>query len=172
VRAPRERTWRALRTADLGRSHLVHALLAVRALPAALTGRRDARGPRPGVLTLDDLLRSGFVLLAERPAEEIVFGIVGKFWQPAGGVREVDAAGFRDLEEPGWAKAAWSFSVADAGPGATRLATETRVRCTDAASRRRFRAYWLVVRPFSGVIRRSILRAVRDEAERGGAIAR
>jgi hypothetical protein len=172
VRAPRERTWRALRTADLGRSHVVHALLAVRAVPAALSGCRDVTGPRPGVLTLDDLLRSGFVLLAERPAEEIVFGIVGKFWQASGGVRAVDAAEFRAFEEPGWAKAAWSFSLSDAGGGRTRLATETRVLCTDAASRRRFRAYWLFVRPFSGVIRCSILRTVRDEAERGGAIAR
>jgi hypothetical protein len=39
------------------------------------------------------------------------------------------------------------------------LHTETRVRAGDRAARRRFRLYWLVVRPFSGLIRRRWLRA-------------
>ena len=53
-----------------------------------------------------------------------------------------------------------------AAGGATRLTTETRVLCADAGSRRRFRVYWAVVRPGSGLIRRMMLRAVRREAER------
>lgn len=105
------------------------------------------------------------MLIGERPGEEIVLGLVGKFWRPTGVLRPVDAAGFRSLDEPGWAKAAWSFSLSDAGPGETRLATETRVHCTDSASRRRFRAYWLVVRPFSGLLRRDALRTIRRAAE-------
>ena len=35
-----------------------------------------------------------------------------------------------------------------------------------AASRRRFRLYWLVVRPFSGLIRKAMLDAVAREAAR------
>jgi hypothetical protein len=50
------------------------------------------------------------------------------------------------------------------GAGA-RLETETRVFLTDRSSRRRFRAYWLVVRPFSGFIRRRWLRAAKRRAE-------
>jgi hypothetical protein len=34
--------------------------------------------------------------------------------------------------------------------------------CADAAARRRLRAYWLVIKPFSGLIRRELLAAVRD----------
>lgn len=45
------------------------------------------------------------------------------------------------------------------------LSTETRVWLTDARARRRFRAYWLVVRPFSGLVRRSWLAAARRRAE-------
>lgn len=173
VRAPRERTWRALRTADLGRSHIVAALLALRALPSRLSQAEERRrsGGRPA-LTLDGLIEVGFVPLGERPGEEIVLGLVGKFWRPKGSLRAVDAAGFRALEEPGWAKAAWSFSLSDVGPGRTRLATETRVRCTDAASRRRFRAYWIFVRPFSGLLRREALRAIRHAAEESGSMSR
>jgi hypothetical protein len=47
------------------------------------------------------------------------------------------------------------------------LSTETRVLLTDARARRRFRAYWLVVRPFSGLVRRSWLRAAKHRAEAG-----
>jgi hypothetical protein len=51
-----------------------------------------------------------------------------------------------------------AFWAEPAASGST-LHTETRVRAADRATRRRFRAYWLVVRPFSGLIRRSWLRA-------------
>jgi hypothetical protein len=50
------------------------------------------------------------------------------------------------------------------GEGA-RLETETRICLTDASARRRFGAYWLVIRPFSGLIRRSWLRAAKKRAE-------
>ncbi len=36
---------------------------------------------------------------------------------------------------------------------------------TDAAARRRFRLYWLAIRPFSGLIRRLWLRAIKRRAE-------
>jgi hypothetical protein len=51
-----------------------------------------------------------------------------------------------------------------AGDGAL-LETETRIYLTDAAARRRFGAYWLMIRPFSGLIRRLWLRAAKRRAE-------
>jgi hypothetical protein len=55
----------------------------------------------------------------------------------------------------------------DRGTGATRLATETRVHALNAAARWRFRLYWLVVGPFSALIRRRWLYAARRAAEGG-----
>jgi len=55
--------------------------------------------------------------------------------------------------------------VTPESPRAATLATETRVRCLDAASRRKFGLDWRLVRPFSGWIRREALRAVADAAE-------
>ena len=46
-----------------------------------------------------------------------------------------------------------------------RLSTETRVHVSDPVSRRKFQRYWRVVRPFSGLIRMSILRAAKRRAE-------
>ena len=67
--------------------------------------------------------------------------------------------------EPGYAKMAMDLRALPDGEGA-RLETETRVFLTDASSRRRFGAYWLVVRPFSGLTRRLWLRAAKRRAER------
>jgi hypothetical protein len=44
------------------------------------------------------------------------------------------------------------------------LSTETRVHAHSALARRRFRMYWLVVGPFSALIRRRWLRAVARAA--------
>ena len=54
----------------------------------------------------------------------------------------------------------------DRGKGA-RLATETRVHELDSTARLRFRLYWLVVGPFSALIRRRWLAAARRAAESG-----
>jgi len=45
------------------------------------------------------------------------------------------------------------------------LTTETRVLCSGTAALRSFKRYWLVVGPFSGLIRRHILRAIARVAE-------
>jgi hypothetical protein len=64
------------------------------------------------------------------------------------------------FDEPGWAKMIANFHAAEG-----LLSTTTRVRLTDARSRRAFRRYWLVVRPFSGLIRRRWLAAIARRAK-------
>ena len=54
-------------------------------------------------------------------------------------------------------------------PGGSRLSTETRVRAADERTRRRFRLYWLLIGPFSALIRRRWLAAVIASAKRPGA---
>ena len=73
--------------------------------------------------------------------------------------------GLMRFGEPGYAKMAMDLRALPDGEGA-RLETETRIFLTDSAARRRFAPYWLVVRPFSGLIRRRWLRAAKRRAER------
>ena len=157
VRVPAAVAWAALQHADLGGSPVTRALLTLRGLRRPGARRR---------LTIAGLPDAGFIPLGERPGREVVFGLVGRFWTPSGGRVRVTPEEFRDFARPGYAKAVWTFSVDDEAPGVTRLATETRILCVDAAGRRRFRLYWLGVRPFSGLIRRAMLRAVAREAAR------
>lgn len=161
IRAGREQVWAAARALDFGRSPVIRALFALRSLPALLTarGRRKALDARRG-----GLLRAGFIVLAEHPGQELVLGLVGRFWRPGGGIERVTAEELRAFDRPGFAVAAWNFSLADDGD-AVRLATETRVRCTDPASRRGFRRYWRLIGPFSGVIRMEMLKSIRRVAE-------
>ena len=112
---------------------------------------------------VDGLVRGGFVRLAEVPSREIVFGVVGRFWKLIGNTPITtvgDPESFTSFEEPGYAKAAMSFLVRAEGRG-SRLITETRIQTTDAAAARSFSRYWRLVRPGSGLIRRSWLAAVR-----------
>jgi hypothetical protein len=163
IRAGREQVWARVRALDFGRSPVIGALFAVRSLPGLLTarGRRKMLDARRG-----GLLRIGFVVLAESACDELVLGLVGRFWRPGGGIERVTPEELRGFDRPGFAVAAWNFSLAAGGDGDwVRLATETRVRCTDPASRRSFRRYWTVIRPFSGLIRMEMLKSVRRAAE-------
>lgn len=163
VRAPIRRVYDALQTADLGGSFIVHSLLSLRALPNLFSRQRSNRNQR---IDLASVLQNGFVLLGENPPNEIALGVVGRFWAAAGGrchMRDADA--FRDFDQSGYAKAVWNFSLVEEGAATTRLATETRVRCTDDRSRWRFRLYWSVIGHFSGLIRREVLRAIRNAAQ-------
>jgi hypothetical protein len=172
VYAPVERVYAALWSANLA-SPLVRLLLALRAIPGVVLGAfgqprnawRRLRERAAARVTMLDVLAGGFTLVAQNPPREIVLGVDGAFWRARGDLRPVDAASFRRPQPAGTARAAWSFQLVERSDGACALSTETRVKCADAASRRRFLIYWAVVRPGSGLIRRMMLRSVRRAAE-------
>ena len=93
-----------------------------------------------------------------RGEDRIVLGAAGRPWSPCGRIVPFASAG------PGQVRVAVSIEAVPAGEGAL-LATETRVAATDARSRRALRRYWLVVGPFSALIRRRWL-AAADRALR------
>ena len=151
VRATPERAYDAVLTADLAAHPIVKTLLMLRGM------RRPAprSSPRFG---------EGFAVAAEDRPREIVIGLEGPFWNPRCRPRGVDAERFADPVPPNTARGAWNFFLEREGD-ATRVTTETRVLCSDDA-RKKFALYWLVVRPFSGLIRILMLRTIRAQAER------
>jgi hypothetical protein len=149
---------RALTSRDVP---LARALMAVRTLPSRLRGRRR----RVDVPIVDQFVRSGFAVLADR-SDELVIGGVGRFWQPSAPGRPIGAGEFEGFDEPGWAKTAFNFEAHPAPGGGTTLTTETRIQGTDESARRSFRRYWRLVGPGSAAIRRAWLRSIRLRAER------
>ena len=89
--------------------------------------------------------------------DRVVLGAAGRPWSPRGRIAPFASAG------PGQVRVAVSIEAAAEGDGA-RLATETRVAAADASARRAFRRYWLVVGPFSALIRRRWLAAAARAA--------
>jgi hypothetical protein len=110
-------------------------------------------------------VRGSFIELAEIPQREVLLGIAGRFRRPSGGiVSGLTPAEFADFHRGGYAKAVWNFSPSPAY-GGTRLTTETRVQTFGRAATVKFRAYWLVIDPFSRVIRNAMLREAKRIAE-------
>lgn len=95
--------------------------------------------------------------------DEETFVLVGRPWRLRGG-RPPELADFEAFAEPGYAKMTLDLRARAEGDGA-RLETETRILLTDRSAGRRFAAYWLLIRPFSGLTRRSWLRAAKRRAE-------
>jgi len=154
VYAPVDEVYIAVRRLDISQATLSMFLFRLRGLST------------PSCFTLDDFLKMRFILLGERPNDELLLGLVGRFWTPSGGLRRLDIEGYRNFNEKGYAKAAWNFSLSKLSDGSVLLGTETRVYCTDEVSRKRFKLYWLLVGRFSGLIRREILRNIKRNAER------
>jgi hypothetical protein len=157
VHASDEKAFAALRHDNFSDLAIVRGLMRFR-------GYRIGRGKIPGSNVRQDE-RGPFLELAATPPREVVLGITGRFWRPDGGiVRGLTPAEFADFHREGYAKAVWNFSLAPAD-GGTLLTTETRVQTFGRSATLMFRAYWTFVGPFSGLIRKAMLREVKRTAE-------
>lgn len=144
---------------DFNNSWLVRLLMTIR------SGKRIPRTRVPTALH-QRLQGTGFVILAEVPDDEIVIGVAGRFWRPDGGrCLDLTADDFAGFSRPGYAKVAWNFKLGAESPKETVLSTETRIKCSGRAALWKFRLYWSLVRLFSGLIRKAILKQVKTEAE-------
>jgi len=178
ARAEPARAWEALLDVDLielgRRRPLVGMLGALRVLPElvghVLHGESPERPPQK--LTLRGMAElpmsgGGWVLLGERPPEQIALGLVGKFWRPVIEFADVSSEGFRDFAEPGFAKTIYALAVQPLDDGAGSLISAVmRTATTDDHARRWFRRYWTFgVGAGAHLLATGLVEAARDEAE-------
>jgi len=172
VAAPIDEVWPQCLGVTAEEIRTLGPLLALRGLPATLTGKRPVRATDPTPL-IDVFESEGFVVLRrdEHPVDgsaSIVFGAAGRFWslrenQP---VAFDTAADFIAFDRPGFAKTVARLDAVAQGDGTTRIETETLIDGTDTASTRKFAPYWALIRLPSGLIRRSWLAAIGRRVER------
>ncbi len=159
VNALPERTFAALQHADFSQSRVIRLLMGIRTL-----GRTRRTDPKQSLT--ERMRQAGFIEVARRENEEIVIGVVGRFWQPRSGVIQgLSPKEVLDFQTVGYAKALWNFHLASSSRDETLLSTETRVQVFGSSAQRKFRLYWTVVGPFSGWIRKEMLRLIRTQAE-------
>jgi hypothetical protein len=163
-------------TALAVRSRVLCAFICLRELPQRvrrLPNRiyRWFRGRKPLTLEatsyqLAELNGCGaWVKLAEKPDEEFVFGLIGKFWQLHYGAMPIKAQEFAAFAQPGYAKTACSFVVQPDGAGHSLVTYEVRTATTDATARRWFSCYWRSIAPCVAYLMQRALRAIKDEVE-------
>jgi hypothetical protein len=186
VDADSHTVWDALMNADLlevgKRAPLAGVLGALRMLPEivshVLHGERPSHAPESMRLReLADMppAQGGWILLGERPGEEIALGLVGKFWRPVIEYAQVSADRFSDFDEPGYAKTIYDLTVRPLPDGRSMLSGLMRTATTDQHARRWFRRYWTFgVGSGAHVLVHALLETVRDTAEgvQGGAHSR
>jgi hypothetical protein len=178
VGADRATTWDALVEADLievgRRRPLVGVLGAIRILPDLVWQRLHGEHPpaAPDHLTLRDTTKlamgaGGWVLLGERPPEEIALGLVGKFWRPVIEYADVGAAGFKEFAAPGFGKTVYALGTRPLEDDRTLLWAIMRTATTDGHARTWFQRYWISgVGWGAHVLVHGLLDSVREEAER------
>ena len=160
IDAPRDRVFAAVKAVAADEILLFRTLTWIRRF--GRPGPESILNAPERLPILDVATRTGFVLLAEIPAREIVVGTV--VMRPRGAKFDRTPAGFKGLNAPGFAKAGMTFLLQSEGAG-TRLVTATRVFATDVNAKRTFARYWRVIYPGSALIRRMWLRAVQRRAE-------
>src|SRR5258706_678846 len=162
IHAPAEAVFRAVKTVTAREIRFFRLLTWLRS-PRLTRTRENILAPPADRPLLDVALHSGFLMLAEDPPRELVFGTLLCGPLPRGSRPE--PRDFAEFDRPGFCKAAMNFRLRDEGAGWVRLSTETRVFALDASARRRFAAYWRVIAPGSAFIRRMWLDAVKRRAE-------
>lgn len=151
IDAPPERVWTALEEVSWRDLRLTKPLTLLRGFDKS----RRVSNQR--------LLDQGPVSLLYSDAPRYAAGAsIGRPWQlrPERGPAVTDLQGLSDFTAHGWLKYGWDFTLQALPSGRTRIVTTTRCEPTDESTRRRFRPYWALIRPFSGLIRRDILHAI------------
>jgi hypothetical protein len=174
LRAPPAECYAAAGELDLFQAPLVRTLLDIRGLPQRVAGTLRG-GRKTGTLVaarrtfrFKDMVGLGWILLGETPGVEMVLGQVSRPWKAVAASTDAPTTPeqFTSFDEPGFAKIAASLRIDPYGNDSSILTMETRVTLTDDESRRRFRRYWLLVGPFSSLIRRMALRLLATEFRR------
>jgi hypothetical protein len=178
VEADRETAWQALLNADLlklGHEALLVGLLgALRVMPEIfghlLHGEPPAKPPesmRVRDLPSIPMSEGGWIMLGERPGEEMALGLVGKFWRPViEYARIASAEEFLSFHQPGFGETIYDLSARQIGDRRTLLSGLMRTATTDEPARRWFRRYWTFgVGSGAHILVSSLLESARRAAE-------
>lgn len=133
---------------DVSRSFLIRALFRLRGMPKHL-------------YTIEHLTSTGFVKLDEQPGKEIVYGIITTSPTFNCCLSNVTPASFIQNTNASIIKAVINFQLQEASNSTNIISTETRVWCSCKAMKSKFRLYWFFVKPFSQIIRRTMLKQMK-----------
>ncbi|MCI0690808.1 hypothetical protein L0337_02250 [candidate division KSB1 bacterium] len=164
IQAPPEQIFEAIKAVTPNEIRFLHLFFWIRSLPTRLRGgcsspMLTATGP-----LLDEMVRSGFLLLAEETNRETVLGTIMQFTDKT--LPELnDSLEFLMFDQASYVKATINFCVQEKSDGWCNVKTETRVFATDPTTLKKVAAYWRMVYPGSALLRKTFLSAVKKRVE-------
>jgi hypothetical protein len=119
------------------------------------------RGIKINRYTISHIPEMGFIKLDEIPGQEIVYGMVTT--SPMFNCCDPNSTPSMFLEKTQGAilKGVINFHLSNEDSSTQIISTETRIWCGTKKLRSKFRLYWFFVKPFSQLIRRSVLRQIK-----------
>lgn len=149
VDSPIETVYHAAKHVDLSKSKLIKMLFKLRGLP---TKR----------LKLPDFITDiGFTHIAENVPTENLIG----FWARTKIIPITSYDAFINNTVSPRVKVVWNFYLKKRSSTQTLLSTETRVLCIGPVTKMTFGAYWFIIKPFSGAIRKKMLQIIKKDSE-------
>ena len=150
INGPIGKVYQVAKNLDLSKSKLIVFLFKVRGLPT----RR---------LHLPDLITDmGFTNIEERFPTEILIG----FWVRTKIEQIPTPQDFVNNTISARVKIVWNFRFSNLNSAQTKVSTETRILCVHPVTKVFFSLYWLIVRPFSGLIRIKMLQILKQDSEK------
>ncbi len=153
ISAPPSKIYSLICELDVSGSRIVRFLFALRGIPTS-----TARG-------IDGWKKMGFIVLEEQPNREIILGLIGQFWKSNGKIQKSTQEGFSSFNDTNFAKTTWNFEIIPIANNKTIVETETRIFCGAEPIRKKFAHYWFFIRPFSAIIRKEMLKIIKQKSE-------
>lgn len=120
------------------------------------------RGISPHVATIHDFTKFGFVILDEMRGHEIILGMISTSSNFNRCRLRFTPEEFLNDKDPLHIKAVINLRISESNRFSF-ISTETRILCGSAEIKRKFRWYWIVVEPFSRLIRRQMLGQIKKQ---------
>ena len=149
VNSPIEDVYKIAKNLDLSKSKLIITLFKIRGIPTKRMNLQDF---------ISDI---GHTNLEERFPTENLFGLWAKTKiEPISNHKD-----FIDNTISARIKIVWNFCFSSLNSTQTKVSTETRVLCVHPVAKVLFGLYWLIIKPFSGIIRTKMLEIIKKDSE-------
>lgn len=149
IRSQAQKVYECAMQLDFSHSAFIRLLFKIRGLPTRK-------------MTIEGFVSdAGFTMLEENPPEEFLVG----FWAGKGIQSIPCLKAFKDNTISPWIKVVWNFKLIALENDQIKLSTETRVLCIGTAAKIGFGLYWMLIRFFSGEIRKIMLRLIKESAQ-------
>ena len=152
VNAPLNDIYEKMLHCDFSQSFLIRFLSRLRGMPKHL-------------YTIEHLTNMGFIKLDEEPGKEILFGMVTDNPMFNTCQSNVTSKEFIQKADATIIKAVINFKLQDKSNSQHIISTETRVWCGSKAMKSKFKYYWFFIKPFSQLIRKSMLKQMKTQIQ-------